>query len=146
MSTIYEVLRTLTYYPADTVCAVDVWFAKDVIDSLKVTPDAFTNTTPEKLLNHIEENLDANIGLNHEVIKNAFDALNAPIKTYKSVNLASVFTDTESPPLFRALLNDCLYALNQLPRQPIPDSEGDDTYKLASKIDEALKINDNLAF
>jgi hypothetical protein len=44
---------------------------------------------------------------------------------------------------YRKLLDECLFPLNQLPRQRIPDGDGGDTYKLASKIETELKKQDD---
>jgi len=43
---------------------------------------------------------------------------------------------------YRALLDECLFAFNSLPRQRIPDGDGGDTYKLAAKIEAAFKQAD----
>lgn len=43
---------------------------------------------------------------------------------------------------YRKFLDECLFVLNQLPRQRIPDGDGGDTYKLASKIEAELKKQD----
>lgn len=46
---------------------------------------------------------------------------------------------------FRLLLDECLFALNNLPRQRIADGDGGDTYKLASKIEAEFKATDTKA-
>lgn len=46
---------------------------------------------------------------------------------------------------FRLLLDECFFALNNLPRQRIADGDGADTYKLASKIEAEFKATDTKA-
>lgn len=51
-------------------------------------------------------------------------------------------TMTNETKTYRGLLDECLYALNILPRQRIADGDGGDTYKLAAKIEQAFKTFD----
>jgi hypothetical protein len=46
---------------------------------------------------------------------------------------------------YRQLLDECLFALNALPMQRIPDGDGGDTYKLAEKIEALFKKTDQNA-
>jgi len=40
------------------------------------------------------------------------------------------------------LLDECLFAFNDMPSHRIGDGDGGSTYKLASKIEEAFKCNE----
>ena len=51
--------------------------------------------------------------------------------------------DTKECGEYRALLDKCLFCLNRLPNQRIPDGDGGSTYKLASEIDAVFKKVDS---
>ncbi|MCW7076415.1 MAG: hypothetical protein OCU18_03875 [Candidatus Syntrophoarchaeum sp.] len=42
---------------------------------------------------------------------------------------------------YRQLLDECLYAFNQLPNKRIADGSGGTTYKIAAKIEQVFKNN-----